>query len=315
VAEQAGAPVIVTPKGKGALPDDHSLAAGVIGLTRTDPAYAIIDEADCILALGFDVVELVRPWKSDAPLIWLAPWENADPVVPNVASIVGDLHAPLEQFAGAAYSTEPEWGAARVAKFRQSLAKDHLRPAPGRMLPQQVLDSLRAALPAATTLCVDVGSHKILSSLEWPTLVPNSFFLSNGLSSMGFGLPAAIGAIFAAPDQPTVCLSGDAGMAMVMGELGIVAQRQLPLLVVVLNDGSIDLIRSQQLRAGKPVYGTIFDSPNFSQIAAAYGLPSARVSTGEELAAEIAAFTASSGPRVIEVMLDPISYPTTPQHS
>src|SRR5690606_31540327 len=120
--------------------------------------------------------------------------------------------------------------------------------------PQQVLESLRAALPAETALAVDVGSHKILSSLEWPTLAPNSFFLSNGLSSMGFALPAAIGAHLATPDLPVVCLTGDAGMSMVVGELGLVARRQTPILIIVLNDGAIDLIRSQQVRAGKPVY-------------------------------------------------------------
>ena len=313
VSEAANAPVVVAPKAKGALPDDHPLAAGVIGLTRTDPAYAIVNEADCILAIGFDVVELVLPWKTDAPLIWLAPWENVDPVLPHAVSLVGDLHKPLEQFADAVYTPDPSWGAARVAAFRQSLVKPLPQPAPGRLLPQQVLESMRAAFPPATTLSVDVGSHKILSSLAWPTLAPNTFFLSNGLSSMGFALPSAIGAHLAAPDQPSLCLTGDAGMAMVMGELGIIAQRRLPILVVVLNDGSIDLIRAQQVRAGKPVYGTTFASPNFTQIAAAYGLPSARVTTTEQLDQAISAYNMSPGPRVIEVMLDPISYPTTPR--
>jgi acetolactate synthase-1/2/3 large subunit len=313
VAEQAQAPVIVTPKAKGALPDDHPLAAGVIGLTRTDAAYTILDEADCILAVGFDVVELVKPWQSNALLIWLAPWENYDPVVPNAASIVGDLHAALGHFADAVYTPDPTWGAERVARHHLAQRKALPAPATGRLLPQQVLETLRAALPASTALSVDVGSHKILSSLEWPTLAPNTFFLSNGLSSMGFALPSTIGASLAAPDQPAVCLTGDAGMAMVMGELGLVAQRHLPILIVVLNDGAIDLIRSQQVRAGKPVHGTTFDSPNFSQIAAAYGLASARVTTLEALAQEITAFTDSSAPRVIEVMLDPISYPTTPR--
>lgn len=313
LAEHANAPIIVTPKGKGALSDDHPLAAGVIGLMRNDPAYEIVEEADCILAVGFDVVELVRPWQTDAPLIWLAPWENVDPVVPNVAELVGDMQAPLEQLIDATYTPNPAWGSARVAKFHQSLSKDQPKAAAGRMLPQHVLDAMRAALPPSTRLSVDVGSHKILSSLFWPTLTQNGFFLSNGLSSMGFGLPAAIGAHFATPDQPSVCLTGDAGMSMVMGELGIVAQRQLPILIVVLNDGAIDLIRAQQVRAGKPVYGTTFDSPNFSQIAAAYGLPSARVSNADDLAKELASFTGASGPRVVEVMLDPISYLTTPR--
>ena len=79
------------------------------------------------------------------------------------------------------------------------------------------------------------------------------------------GTRKGIGAHLAAPQRPSVCLTGDAGMAMVMGELGVVAQRQLPILIIVLNDGAIDLIRSQQVRAGKPVYGTVFESPNFSQ--------------------------------------------------
>jgi acetolactate synthase-1/2/3 large subunit len=313
VAEHAQAPVIVTPKAKGALPDDHPLAAGVIGLTRTDPAYAIVDEADCILALGFDVVELVKPWQTNASLIWLAPWENYNPVVPHAVSIVGDLNAALGQLADTLYSPEPVWGAERIAAYRRSLPTNRPTPKSGRLLPQQVLETLRAVLPPATNLAVDVGSHKILSSLEWPTLAPNSFFLSNGLSSMGFALPSAIGAALATPNQLTLCLTGDAGMAMVMGELALVAQRQIPVFIVVLNDGAIDLIRSQQVRASKPVYGTVFQSPNFSQIAAAYGLPSARVTTTDQLAQEVATFAATPRPRLVEVMLDPISYPTTPR--
>jgi acetolactate synthase-1/2/3 large subunit len=280
---------------------------------RNDPAYAIVEEADCILAVGFDVVELVRPWKSDAPMIWLSQWQNADPVVPHAVSLVGDMSVPLQQLIDAAYSPEPTWGAARVAEFRRSLIKPLPEPVAGRLLPQQALGMLRNTLPRNTQMAVDVGSHKILSSLEWPTYVPNTFFLSNGLSSMGFALPAAIGAHLAAPDRPTVCLTGDAGMAMIMGELGIIAQRSIPLLLVVFNDGAIDLIRAQQVRAGKPVYGTEFESPNFSQIAAAYGLPTARVTTPEQLRSEVERFTLSSGPLLIEVMLDPISYPTTPR--
>ena len=83
LAEAAGAPVISTPKGKGSLPDDHPLAGGTIGMTRSDPAYKILDEADCILAVGFDAVELVKPWDQAAPLIWIANWENREPVLPE----------------------------------------------------------------------------------------------------------------------------------------------------------------------------------------------------------------------------------------
>jgi acetolactate synthase-1/2/3 large subunit len=179
-------------------------------------------------------------------------------------------------------------------------------------LPQTLLAHLRAALPPTARLVVDVGSHKIFSSLEWPTLTPNTFYLSNGLSSMAFSLPAAIGAHLAAPDVPTICLIGDAGMAMVIGELALLAAHALPILVVVLNDGAIDLIRAQQLRAGKPVYGTTFDAPNFAQIAAAYGLAAARITAPDQLESALHEFVGRPHPLLLEIMLDPISYPTTP---
>lgn len=315
LAESLAAPVVVTPKAKGALPDGHALAGGVIGLTHTDPAYALVDEADCIVAVGFDVVELVKPWATPAPLIWLAPWTNHDPVLPAVVELVGDTAAYLRALARDDYDSDPAWGATRVARYRADLAKPLPSPAPGRLLPQQVLSTLRAGLPRHAIMVVDVGSHKIHSSLEWPTLVPNSFLLSNGLSGMGYALPAALGASLAAPDTPVVCLTGDAGMAMVMGELAVLAAQGGPILVTVLNDGAIDLIRAQQVRAGKPVYGTEFVPPDFTQIAAAYGLPAVRVTTQDALCRAIADFMAAPTPRVIEVMLDPISYPTTPQPS
>lgn len=316
LAETLQAPVVVTPKAKGALPDSHPLAAGTLGLTRTDPVYALLNEADCILALGFDVVELVKPWQTHAPVIWLAPWPNHDPVIPAAVELVGDLNGLLQQLADIAPAIEPgseaSWGTARVAAFRAALATPLPTPAPGRLLPQTVLASLRAALPGDTLLAVDVGSHKILSSLTWPTLAPNRFLVSNGLSSMGFGLPAALGAALALPNRPVICLTGDAGLAMSMGELGVMARLALPVLVVVLNDGAIDLIRSQQVRAGKAIYGTEFPSPRFDQIAAAHGLAAQRISDLPALDRAIADIPAAGRPALLEVMIDPISYPTTP---
>ena len=315
LAETLGAPVVVTPKAKGALPDTHPLAAGVVGLTRSDPVYAVLDEADCILAVGFDVVELVKPWQTNALLIWLAPWPNHDPTIPAAVELGGDLGDLLARLVDGDYRPDPAWGAGRVAAQQSRPMPPLPAPRPGRLLPQQVLAALAEHLPADAQMAVDVGSHKIYSSLDWPTRTPNTFFLSNGLSSMSFSLPAALGAQMAAPSRPTVCLTGDAGMAMVMGELGVMAQRQLPVLVVVLNDGAIDLIRSHQVRSGKPVFATEFAPPNYAAIAAAYGLDSARVTDVVALHAQIAAYSVRPYPLVLEVMLDPISYPTTPRSS
>jgi acetolactate synthase-1/2/3 large subunit len=202
----------------------------------------------------------------------------------------------------------------RVAAFWRKQANQSLpEPLPNRLLPQTVLEIVRQALPAESPVAVDVGSHKILGSLTWPTDVPNRFFLSNGLSSMGFALPAMIAAALAVPDQPALCLTGDAGLSMVIGELAVVAARQLPVITVVFHDNAIDLIRSHQVRSGFPVFGTEFTSPDFTQIAAAYGIDAWRVTTEAECAAAIEAAVASGRPVLIEAMIDPISYPTTPE--
>ena len=327
LAEAANAPVIVSPKAKGALPDDHPLSAGVIGLTRTDPAYKILAEADCVVAVGFDVVELVKPWSlartdrsgsgggnAHVPLVWIANWPNEDPVLPAAVEIVGPIKSALLQLADNDFPCNQEWGAARVDGFRKKLAAQPLpAPRPGKLLPQQLLDSMRRHLPADAMLAVDVGSHKIFSSLEWPTLRPNRFALSNGLSCMGFGLPAAIGTALAWPGKRVACLIGDGGLLMCLGELSVLARLHLPVTVVVPVDNAIDLIRSHQLRQGKEPLGTEFPAPDFTSIASGYGIESTRVTTPEACDEALARAAAGNAPYLVEAHIDPIGYPTTPR--
>ena len=326
LVEAANAPVIVSPKGKGALPDDHPLSAGVIGLTRSDPVYEILDEADCVIAVGFDVVELVKPFSlplvgedetgegtANAPLIWIANWPNQDPALPAAVEIVGPMATALLQLADSGFSTDAQWGQARVREFRaQRAAVPVPAPRAGHLLPQQLLESMRCHLPEDSLLAVDVGSHKIFGSLEWPTLCPNSFALSNGLSCMGFGLPAAIGTALARPDGPIACLIGDGGMLMCLGELSVLARLNLPVTVVVAVDNALDLIRSHQLRQENRPFGTEFPAPDFCTIAAGYGIASARVTTPDECDAAFASAMAARTPFLIEAHIDPIGYPTTP---
>ena len=102
------------------------------------------------------------------------------------------MAAALLQLADSNFSTDAQWGRERVSEFLMQLAAVTVPgPQPGLLLPQQLLASMRRHLPVDALLTVDVGSHKIFGSLEWPTLTPHSFALSNGLSCMGFGLPAA----------------------------------------------------------------------------------------------------------------------------
>ncbi len=309
LAEASKAPVISTPRAKGAIASAHPLAAGVIGLTRADPVYQLLEEADCLLMVGFDVVELVRPWAVDAPLIWLAPWANADPRLPVAAEFTGVMAPVLQQLAQSAGNAEASWGAARVARLRESLAQRRFpAPASGRMAPRALLDALRRAAPPEAMLAVDVGSHKILASLEWPDAQPRRFFVSNGLSCMGYGLPAAIGASMALGRAPALCLTGDAGMAMVMGELELITRLGTPVVTVVMNDAALDLIRAAQLRAGARAWGTEFSNPDFTQIAAAYGIPALRSADPAECEAAVRAALRARQPLLVDALIDPACY-------
>lgn len=309
LAEAGRAPVIVTPKAKGAIHASHPLAAGTIGLTRADPVYELLEEADCLLAVGFDVVELVRPWEADAPLIWLAPWDNRDPTLPAVAGFVGDMAPVLQRLAQFPVRVDETWGAARVARLRARLARRSFpQPEAGRMAPRELLAALRRAAPPDTPLAVDVGSHKILASLEWPGAMPRRFFLSNGLSCMGYGLPAAIGASLALERAPALCLTGDAGMAMVTGELELITRLELPVVTVVMNDGALDLIRLAQLRAGAPAWGTEFGNPDFAQIARAYGISALRSGDLSECEDAVREALASRKALLVDALIDPAGY-------
>ncbi len=313
LAEETDAPVILTPKAKGAISADHPLYAGTIGLTRTDPVYDLIAEADCILGIGFDVVELVKAWDVVAPFIWLASWPNEDPVLPAIAERVGNIAAGLESLMARGRSAVKDWGAGRVHHFRKAQAARQLpEPITGRMRPQEVLTAVRANVPRETIVTVDVGSHKILTSLEWPTYTPNSFFLSNGLSCMGFGLPGAIAASLVSGKEPVVAILGDGGLGMVLGELNLIQELETPLIIVVMVDEALDLIRAKQKRVGERAFGTEFINPDFVKIAEAYGIAACQVSNEAACGTAVREAVGARRPILIESLIDPISYPTTP---
>jgi len=308
LAEALHAPVIVTPKSKGALPADHPLFAGTLGLTMTDPAYETLDASDCILAVGFDVVELVKPWKQPQPLIWAANWENEDPRIDAECELVGNLQQILDALQTPSVSVEDAWGETQVRRWREALlSKPQPVPVQNRISPADALASLRANTPPDTIVTTDVGSHKIFTSLNWQALEPNTFHVSNGLSVMSFGVTSAIAAA-RATGRPTVCVTGDAGLAMVVGELALAVELDLPLLVVVMNDSALDLIRFAQTRRDLKVFGTEFVNPNYEWVARGYGIAYAQIRNKAECDAAVVAAIATRKPTLLEVMIDSKGY-------
>ena len=308
LAESLHAPVIDTPKSKGALPADHPLFVGTFGLTMTDPAYSILDSSDRIIAIGFDVVELVKPWSQPQPLIWISNWENDDPHIESACELVGNINDILDDLLDSPSSVDDDWGEKQVQAWREAhQLQPTVGPVPNRIFPADVLDSIRNHTPPEVILTTDVGSHKIFTCLHWKALEPNTFFVSNGLSVMGFGLAAAIAAA-RQTRETTVCITGDAGLAMVMGELALAIELDLPLIVVVMNDSALDLIRFAQKRKDLPVFGTEFSNPDYEKIASAFGFAYARIQNKAECDSGIKQAVASRKPTLLEVMVDPSGY-------
>ena len=309
-AENLSAPVIVTPKAKGALSDKHSLSAGTLGLTRTDPVYDLIEKADLIVAIGFDVVELVKPWDEKADLIWIADWENSAPELPAIFSFVGQIGHTLEQLTLHIKQQEND-AEVRVSAFHKKLSQQELPVATeGRILPQQLLSTARAHLASDVLITTDVGSHKIFTALNWQAYTANRYMLSNGLSAMGFGLSAAIAGAIALGDM-AVCITGDAGFSMVMGELGIIRELDLPVMIIIMNDAALDLIRSAQHRAEKVAFGTEFLNPDFKDIASAYQLNYYKITSEESCEDAFIECVEKQRACILDVLIDPGSYPTS----
>jgi thiamine pyrophosphate-dependent acetolactate synthase large subunit-like protein len=272
-----------------------------------------LDESDCVLAIGFDVVELVRPWEIAAQLVWIAPWENRDPQIPSTLEFVGEMSPVLEALTPDEVTPTSGWGPTRVTAFRE---KKHATPLPdpqqGRILPQTVLEVLAELAPENHLITTDVGSHKILASLEWPARIPNRFLVSNGLSCMGYGLAAAHASNLILPETQIICLIGDAGLNMSAGGLAPIARSAGRVMVVVFNDGALDLIRSHQIRGGAAPFGTSFHGPDFSKLGEAYGLHTFRANDDAGLREAVRRALKEGKPTLIDVAIDPVGYPTTP---
>jgi acetolactate synthase-1/2/3 large subunit len=178
----------------------------------------------------------------------------------------------------------------------------------GRLNPSDVVDVVRAAMPADTIVTTDVGSHKLLVGQGWTTHAPRGLLMSNGLSSMGYSLPAAMTAKLLHPERPVVCFTGDGGLAMVQGELRTAATLKLALVVVVFCDNSLNRIELKQAARRYPSWGTRIDATDIALLAASMGCDGVNVESARALETALAAPRSSERPLVIGAAIDPSQY-------
>jgi acetolactate synthase-1/2/3 large subunit len=308
LAEKAGIPVVIAPMAKGVLAEDHPYYAGTLDMACNALMWKFLAGCDLLLAAGFDAVELIKPWPLSVPTVHVDALPNTDQIYRAEAEAVGDIAAILGAVA-AAWKGEPRWAPAAVKRHREALrAAYYAGRVKGKLNPTDVIDAVRAALPREAIATTDVGSHKLLVGQGWTTYAPRSVLMSNGLSSMGYSLPAAMVAQMLEPKRPVVCFVGDGGLAMVQGELRLAASLKLPLLVVVFCDGSLNRIEIKQANRKYPSWGTLIEPTDMARLAQSMACEGVAVERAPALERLLAQKRPKDRPLVVGAQIDPAQY-------
>ncbi|MDP6804182.1 MAG: thiamine pyrophosphate-binding protein [Rhodospirillales bacterium] len=308
LAADAGIPVVVAPMAKGVIPEDHAYYAGTLDMACSAYVWDFLKACDLILCVGFDAVELIKPWTPAAPVIHVDSTPNTDQIYAAEIEVVGSIPHILEDIRQSV-NGRPKWPRARVRTHREGLRKLYYAGrVAGALNPTDVIDAVRAAMPAEAVVTTDVGSHKLLVGQGWTAYGPRTVLMTNGLSSMGYALPASISAKLLLGAAPVVCFTGDGGLAMVQGELRLAASLGLALVVVVFRDDSLNRIELKQMARQYPSFGTRFDATDTEALARSMGCDGIEVDDARGLESALAAPRAADRPLVIGAKIDPTQY-------
>lgn len=295
LAERIDAPVALTLMGQGAFPAGHPLHTGMVGMHGTRASNAAVRNSDLLIAVGTRfsdrVVSDTSSFIRNTQILHL----DIDPAeigknVPCFHSLVGDVGELLSRLLPLLDRvSRPEW-LARVDSWREDPPEGK---ASGGVAPRAALQAIRAAVPRDTIVTTEVGQHQIWTAQYFGFTAPRTFLSSGGLGTMGYGTGAAIGAQLARPDRQVVHIAGDGSFRMNFSELATMVHYGLPILVVVMNNGTLGMVRQWQTMLCQKRYAqTDLDRPpDFVKLADAFGirawraedLPSFRSSLAEAL--------------------------------
>ena len=308
LCEAHGIPALVTYKAKGVVPDDHPWFGGVFTLGALE--REIMERADLFIGVGLDPVELLpRKWNYAQPVVNVTEWAMQQTQIPFTLELEGDLCGTLESLEG--LPVKSDWDAAEVAELAEAQrAKMRIAGGSGSLLPHRVVELTAEAWRGARAT-VDAGAHMFPVMSLWPALEPNSVLISNGLATMGFALPAAIGAALLDKTQPVVAFTGDGGLLMCLGELRTAAREAVRVRVIVFDDNFLSLIRIKQLQRNYPVESTFNGDVDWAQVGAGLGIPAREVRTESELRTALAESRDYPGPLLIAAKITADTYPAT----
>jgi acetolactate synthase I/II/III large subunit len=285
LAQKLNIPVANTFMAKGVVPFSHPLWLGAVGLQAHDYVSCGFDRADTIVSVGYDMVEYhPNHWNPDRAKqivhVDSAPAEVDEYYVPQV-EVVGSIGHSLE--AMGAIARPSEYSSASLWHAIVSELSAHADDAAFPLKPQRIVWDLQRVLAAQAIVVCDVGAHKLWMARMYQPERPNACIISNGFAAMGIGLPGAIAAKIAFPDQTVVAVTGDAGFMINSQEIETALRIGTPIVIVIWNDGGYGLIEWHQLQRYGRASHVAFSNPDFVKYAESFGAKGYRVGAADEL--------------------------------
>ena len=322
-AETAAIPVGTTLLGVGAFPTEHPLSLHMTGFMGTGWNLRAVQSADVLMMVGMRVDDRVTAKLSEwAPRaenfihIDIDQSEMGKNIRPHV-EVVADARAALTALLPLAPEPPPDRAAwlNQIDRWREEHPLRYVQ-SNGHLQPQDVLIDMYRRCADSDIVVADVGQNQIWAALWWRYRSPGLFINSGGAGTMGFALPAAIGAQFGRPDKRVWCVAGEGGFVMTAQELSVAVAHRVPVKIVLLNNFSLGMVRQFQ----DDFYGGVRSEvdltvmPDFVKLADAYGLPGVRVTSKSEVGAAFEAAEAHDGPFLIDFQIDPEAnvYPIVP---
>jgi acetolactate synthase-1/2/3 large subunit len=320
-AEKTQIPVALTLLGLGAFPRQHPLCLGMMGMHGEAYANRAVQNADLLLALGmrFDdrVTGNLKTYAKKAKKIHVE-IDRAE-ITKNVAvdwALLGDVGAVLEQLLPRVQSKPREAWHAQIDEWRaEAHARDILNQPTDELVPAHVIHDLWRATEGQAIVVSDVGQNQMWEAQYYRHNEPRTLITSGGLGTMGFALPAAIGAKFGRPEAEVWVVAGDGGFQMTQSELATIVQERLKINIAIINNGFLGMVRQwQQLFYERRYAATPISSPDFVKLAEAHGIPALRVTQRDQVLPAIQAARANPAPVLIDfrVKQDDCVYPMVP---
>ena len=311
LAKKIQSPVAMTLLGLGAYPGMDELSLGMIGMHGLAAANFATDEADLVIAAGirFDDRIAGNPTKfcEKAKIIHI----DIDPAEIDKnkkieVPIVGDLKSVLTEINKEVVSKENKEWIETIKNWKKEYSLIHNEVGEDKLLPQEVLKELDSILKGEGIIVTDVGQHQMWTAQYLTYQNPNSIVTSGGAGTMGFGVPAAIGAQVGAPDKKVVLVVGDGGFQMTFQELMMLKQYNLPVKILIINNSFLGMVRQwQELFKNKRYSSVNLEiNPDFVKIAEAYGVTSARLKTKEDLKTKLKDLIMSNEGVVIDCVVE-----------